>query len=65
MYLLADESGVVPLAFPLFAGPGAFTTVTLSFQMFQLIVTVLSIEIVIGITYVVFFFDWDHIQDTR
>ena len=52
---VSDESGVVPLAFPLLAGPGAITTVILSFQMSSLMVTILSIAIVIGITYVVFF----------
>ncbi len=52
---VSDESGVVPLAFPLLAGPGAITTVILSFQMSGLMVTTLSIAIVIGITYVVFF----------
>ena len=52
---VSDESGVVPLAFPLLAGPGAITTVILSFQTSGLMVTILSIAIVIGITYVVFF----------
>ena len=52
---VSDESGVVPLAFPLLAGPGAITTVILSFQMSGLTVTILSIAIVMGITYVVFF----------
>lgn len=52
---VSDESGVVPLAFPLLAGPGAITTVILSFQMSGLMVTILSIAIVMGITYVVFF----------
>ena len=47
------ESGVVPLAFPLLAGPGAITAVMISFQTSGLIVTALSIVIVIGITYVV------------
>ena len=47
------ESGVVPLAFPLLAGPGAITAVIISFQTAGLIVTALSILIVIGITYVV------------
>ena len=47
------ESGVVPLAFPLLAGPGAITAVMISFQTAGLIVTALSILIVIGITYVV------------
>jgi multiple antibiotic resistance protein len=52
---VSDESGVVPLAFPLLAGPGAITTVILSFQTAGLIVTMLSIAIVIGTTYVVFY----------
>jgi multiple antibiotic resistance protein len=47
------ESGVVPLAFPLLAGPGAITAVIISFQTAGLIVTALSILIVIGVTYVV------------
>jgi multiple antibiotic resistance protein len=47
------ESGVVPLAFPLLAGPGAITAVMISFQTSGLIVTALSIVIVIGITYIV------------
>ena len=47
------ESGVVPLAFPLLAGPGAITAVIISFQTAGLIVTALSISIVIGVTYVV------------
>jgi len=48
------ESGVVPLAFPLLAGPGAITAVIISFQSSGLAVTAASILIVIGITYVVF-----------
>ena len=47
------ESGVVPIAFPLLAGPGAITAVIISFQTAGLTVTALSIVIVIGITYVV------------
>jgi multiple antibiotic resistance protein len=47
------ESGVVPLAFPLLAGPGAITSVIISFQTAGLIVTMLSIAIVIGISYVI------------
>ena len=47
------ESGVVPLAFPLLAGPGAITAVIISFQTAGLTVTAISILIVIGITYVV------------
>lgn len=52
---ISDESGIVPLAFPLLAGPGAITTVILSFQTSGLMVTLLSIAIVIGITCVIFF----------
>ena len=53
------ESGVVPLAFPLLAGPGAITAVMISFQTAGLIVTALSIIIVVGITYVVLrYVDW-------
>jgi multiple antibiotic resistance protein len=47
------ESGVVPLAFPLLAGPGAITSVIISFQTAGLIVTMLSIAIVISVTYLV------------
>jgi multiple antibiotic resistance protein len=47
------QSGVVPLAFPLLAGPGAITSVMISFQSAGLIVTILSILIVIVITYIV------------
>ena len=47
------ESGVVPLAFPLLAGPGAITSVMISFQSAGLIVTLLSISIVIIITYII------------
>ena len=43
----SGESGVVPLAFPLLAGPGAITSVMISFQSAGLIVTMLSILIVI------------------
>lgn len=47
------ESGVVPIAFPLLAGPGAITAVIISFQTTGLGVTALSIVIVIGVTYVI------------
>jgi multiple antibiotic resistance protein len=52
---VSDESGVVPLAFPLLAGPGAITAVILSYQTVGLTITMLSIAIVIGITYAVFY----------
>ncbi|MDE1838320.1 MAG: MarC family protein [Thaumarchaeota archaeon] len=50
---LQDESGVVPLAFPLLAGPGALTLVILSFETYGILVTVLSIIIVLGITHAI------------
>ena len=48
---LQDESGIVPLAFPLLAGPGALTMVILSFENYGLWITITSIVIVLGITY--------------
>jgi multiple antibiotic resistance protein len=48
-----EESGVVPLAFPLLAGPGAITAVIISFQTAGIVVAATSIMIVIGITYIV------------
>jgi multiple antibiotic resistance protein len=50
---VSGESGVVPLAFPLLAGPGAITSVIISFQAAGLLVTILSIAIVIGVTYII------------
>ena len=47
------ESGVVPLVFPLLAGPGAITSVIISYQATGFVVTILSIAIVIGITYII------------
>ncbi|HZB16053.1 MAG TPA: MarC family protein, partial [Nitrososphaeraceae archaeon] len=52
---VSDDSGVVPLAFPLLAGPGAIAAVILSFQTSGLITTLISIVIVIGITYVIYY----------
>jgi multiple antibiotic resistance protein len=49
----SESGGVVPLAFPLLAGPGAITSVIISFQTSGLIVTILSIIIVICITYAI------------
>ncbi len=46
-------TGVVPIAFPLIAGPGAITSVIISQQKDGPIVTLLSIIIVISITYLV------------
>ena len=53
---VSDEFSVVPLAFPLLSGPGAITSVILPFQTAGLTVTMLSIAIVSGITYFVFYF---------
>lgn len=50
---LQDESGIVPLAFPLLAGPGALTMVILSFETYGLWITITSIAIVLGITYAI------------
>jgi multiple antibiotic resistance protein len=46
------ESGVVPLAFPLLAGPGAITSVMISYQSNGLLISILSIAIVIGLTFI-------------
>ncbi|MGH9986921.1 MAG: MarC family protein, partial [Nitrososphaeraceae archaeon] len=47
------ESGVVPLAFPLLAGPGAITSVMISYQSDGLLTSILSIAIVIGLTFII------------
>jgi multiple antibiotic resistance protein len=46
-----EDRGVVPFAFPLLVGPGAITAVIILFQTSGLLATILSIVIVIGITY--------------
>jgi multiple antibiotic resistance protein len=48
-----EEAGVVPLAFPLLAGPGAITAVIISYQTSGFVITVLSIIIVLAITYLI------------
>jgi multiple antibiotic resistance protein len=55
-YRLPGESGVVPLAFPVLAIPGAITSVIISYETSGLIVTILSIAFVIGITYLILLF---------
>jgi multiple antibiotic resistance protein len=47
---------VVPLAFPLLAGPGSITSVIISYETSGLIVTILSVAIVIDITYLILLF---------
>ncbi len=50
---ISEETGIVPLSFPLLAGPGAITAVIISFESSGLLVTVFSISIAIGITYLI------------
>ncbi len=50
---ISEETGIVPLAFPLLAGPGSITAVIISFESSGLIVTVFSISIAIGTAYVI------------
>lgn len=47
------ETGVVPIAFPLLAGPGAITAVIILYQTSGFLINVLSIIIVITITYII------------
>lgn len=48
------ETGVVPIAFPLLAGPGAITTVIITYQTSGFVVTIISIIIVLLMTYFIF-----------
>ena len=50
---MAGDSGIVPLAFPLLAGPGAITTVIISLQAYGWIVSIISIVFVVSVTYLV------------
>ena len=50
---VSEETGIVPLAFPLLAGPGAITAVIISFEFSGLVVTAISISIAIGVTYLI------------
>ena len=50
---LSGDSGIVPLAFPLLAGPGAITTVMISLQAYGWIVSIISIVFVVLVTYLV------------
>jgi multiple antibiotic resistance protein len=51
---ISGDSGIVPLAFPLLAGPGAITTVIISLQAYGWIVSIISIIIVVIFTYLLF-----------
>lgn len=46
-------TGIIPIAFPLIAGPGAITAVIISHQNYGILITILSIIIVIIITYII------------
>jgi multiple antibiotic resistance protein len=48
-----EEVGVVPIAFPLLAGPGSITAVIISYQTSGFLITFSSIIIVLAITYVI------------
>ena len=50
---VSEETGIVPLAFPLLAGPGAITAVIISFETAGLVVTAISISLAIGVTYLI------------
>jgi multiple antibiotic resistance protein len=50
---VSEDTGVVPLAFPLLAGPGAITAVIISFESSGLIVTAFSISLAIGTAYII------------
>jgi len=49
----AGDVGVVPIAFPLLVGPGAITTTIVNLQTSGIVVVLLSIGVVMGITWVV------------
>ena len=48
-----EDVGVVPIAFPLLAGPGSITAVIISYQTSGFLITFSSIIIVMAITYVI------------
>lgn len=48
-----EEVGVVPIAFPLLAGPGSITAVIISYQTSGFFITFSSIIIVMAFTYVI------------
>jgi multiple antibiotic resistance protein len=50
---ITGDSGIVPLAFPLLAGPGAITTVIISLQTYGWIVSIISVVFVVLVTYLV------------
>ena len=50
---IKEEVGVVPIAFPLLAGPGSITAVIISYQTSGFLITFSSIIIVMAITYVI------------
>ena len=49
----AEDVGVVPIAFPLLVGPGAITTTIVILQAWGIVVALLSIAIVMALTWLV------------
>jgi multiple antibiotic resistance protein len=49
----SEEAGIVPIAFPLLAGPGSITAVIISLETSGLVVTTVSILVTTGVTYLV------------
>jgi len=49
----SEHAGIVPLAFPLLAGPGAITAVIIALETSGLVVTIIAILAVIAITYAI------------
>ena len=50
---LSGDLGIIPLAFPLHAGPSAITTAIIAFQTYCAIASIITIIIVVLITYLV------------
>ena len=48
-----EELGAVPIGMPLLVGPGAITTTILNIQQYDYVVTVLSVLIVMAITWII------------
>lgn len=48
-----ETIGAVPIAIPLLVGPGAITTTILDIQIYQIPITVLSVLIVLGLTWII------------
>ena len=51
-FATAEDVGIFPIAFPLLSGPGAITTTMITIQSSGILVTIISIIVVMGITWV-------------